>query len=858
MAVDAVARAIAAGKVPVDAYQMAVAGGYTGTKEQFEQDMGNSGTNAANAADSAAAAAASATTAANAAGNLAPAYSASATYAVGDHVLYDGGYYVCTTAITTAEAWTAAHWTAAKVGPEITDLKTQMNSVENGIFSKVTGEYESISEGWRINPSTGLSFQAAGYKIIKYPVSMGSTIKIIADDCFQFQPVSAAPASGSSSRIGETFASGEYVLTVPENANWLLVSTPTVSNSEVYKYYSPVSLLNTYKKLEPAQISENYQLNDAGYAIANANYEIEKYILTKNTRLFVQCDGGDVKMQYQSRPYVSSGGQQYIIGDTIPRGYTGFLDPPEDYAILILSKRKADDFTSVYTFYDYGINRKANTDIYNEVFNAKDEFYPLSVEFEIGALNDRYDSAGEPMEPSIPSSRLRSKDFIHTYYNKIFIERGANIDWFLQEYDENFMMVSHPTTWINSDTYVITNPFIKIVLRHKDDSVITVNEAENVKLYSIPTASWEPTIYDNSTVVEGYRLRDDGQCVVDANYKITKYNIKNINTLYLVSNHKFQFQNTGYVPAGADNNGIIGNKGTLYRGLIAIPDNATWLIISSKINDSESGVYNKTEIDPNNNVTNSVNPVLLVERYIGHRGGGKTSPENTIPCLNQGLANGFMIFEIDIQFTSDSIPVVLHDTTINRTARNADGTQIQDTINISDITYAQAQEYDFGIWKDAQYAGTKIPKLDDVMLWAKKNGVCIECDISGTENMNTTKAEILYNIVKQRGMNGSVMFTAGRAILLLFSAYKDICVCYSNVGTDESSISTASNFLYDTIYTMCSVQYPYLTDAQVNYIHQYGMKAKAFTISSNATANSVWEKCVDKMILDNLYPNEIT
>lgn len=125
MAVDALARAIAAGKVPVDAYEMAVAGGYTGTKEQFEEDMGNSGTNAT-------AAAASATTAANAAGNLAPAYSASATYAVGDHVLYDGGYYVCTTAITTAEAWTAAHWTAAKVGPEITDLK---NALYNKTFS---------------------------------------------------------------------------------------------------------------------------------------------------------------------------------------------------------------------------------------------------------------------------------------------------------------------------------------------------------------------------------------------------------------------------------------------------------------------------------------------------------------------------------------------------------------------------------------------------------------------------------------------------------------------------------------------------------------------------------------------------
>lgn len=55
--------------------------------------------------------------------NIAAEYSTSSTYAVGDYCLYDGDLYRCTTAITTAEAWTAAHWTMATVGGELTDLK---------------------------------------------------------------------------------------------------------------------------------------------------------------------------------------------------------------------------------------------------------------------------------------------------------------------------------------------------------------------------------------------------------------------------------------------------------------------------------------------------------------------------------------------------------------------------------------------------------------------------------------------------------------------------------------------------------------------------------------------------------------
>jgi len=37
-------------------------------------------------------------------------YDATKTYAVGDVVWYDKNYYICNTAITTAEAWTAGHW----------------------------------------------------------------------------------------------------------------------------------------------------------------------------------------------------------------------------------------------------------------------------------------------------------------------------------------------------------------------------------------------------------------------------------------------------------------------------------------------------------------------------------------------------------------------------------------------------------------------------------------------------------------------------------------------------------------------------------------------------------------------------
>lgn len=76
---------------------------------------------------------------------IADEYSASKTYAVGDHVMKSGHYYVCKTAITTAEAWTAAHWTEVAVGDEVTDLKSHINSL--WVTDTASGAIASFPDG---------------------------------------------------------------------------------------------------------------------------------------------------------------------------------------------------------------------------------------------------------------------------------------------------------------------------------------------------------------------------------------------------------------------------------------------------------------------------------------------------------------------------------------------------------------------------------------------------------------------------------------------------------------------------------------------------------------------------------------
>lgn len=86
---------------------------------------------------------------------MAPAYSTSATYAVGDYVNYNGSIYRCTTAITTAESWTSGHWTAVTLGADlegqVSDLKTQIKDITGTSKNLFNPSYLVSVAGWTEN-----------------------------------------------------------------------------------------------------------------------------------------------------------------------------------------------------------------------------------------------------------------------------------------------------------------------------------------------------------------------------------------------------------------------------------------------------------------------------------------------------------------------------------------------------------------------------------------------------------------------------------------------------------------------------------------------------------------------------------
>ena len=125
---------------------------------------------------------------------------------------------------------------------------------------------------------------------------------------------------------------------------------------------------------------------------------------------------------------------------------------------------------------------------------------------------------------------------------------------------------------------------------------------------------------------------------------------------------------------------------------------------------------------------------------VNHRG-YLDAPENTLSAFRLSHEIGFDMVECDVQFTADNQPVLLHDSTVDRTS-NGQG-------KISELTLEQARQLDFGSWKSEQYAGERIPTFQEFV------DLCVQLQLHPyveIKGATATQTQMLVDIVHDVGL----------------------------------------------------------------------------------------------------------
>ncbi len=139
---------------------------------------------------------------------------------------------------------------------------------------------------------------------------------------------------------------------------------------------------------------------------------------------------------------------------------------------------------------------------------------------------------------------------------------------------------------------------------------------------------------------------------------------------------------------------------------------------------------------------------------IAHRGASADAPENTLAAFRLAREAGADWFELDCTLTADGEVIVIHDGKVDRTT-NGKG-------EVAGMTLADLRKLDAGSWKDARWAGERLPTLDEALSVAGgPTGVYIEIkareDSDAARAAGVTLAEKTVALVRARGMARQVV-----------------------------------------------------------------------------------------------------
>lgn len=211
----------------------------------------------------------------------------------------------------------------------------------------------------------------------------------------------------------------------------------------------------------------------------------------------------------------------------------------------------------------------------------------------------------------------------------------------------------------------------------------------------------------------------------------------------------------------------------------------------------------------------------------GHRGGTtKGYPENCIATFENTLRYTPAFFEIDPRLTKDSVIVLMHDATLDRTTTG--------TGKVSDYTYEELKKFKL---KDPQGNVTKygIPTLDEVIEWSKGKTI-INLDKKDVPLAMTAKklkehkaeAYVMLTVHNAKDAkfyyddNPNVMFSAFVLTKKAFDEYEQAGIPWSHIMAYIGPTNKPENkYLYDSLHAkgvMCMISaapgYDKLPDAE--------------------------------------------
>lgn len=228
-----------------------------------------------------------------------------------------------------------------------------------------------------------------------------------------------------------------------------------------------------------------------------------------------------------------------------------------------------------------------------------------------------------------------------------------------------------------------------------------------------------------------------------------------------------------------------------------------------------------------------------------HRGDRSVAPENTMPAIVAALEGSMDFIETDVQLTRDNVPVLMHDTFVNRTT-NGFG-------RVSDFTLFEIQQLDAGAWYSPSFAHTRVPTLESLLsaLQAQEAaGNLKKALIELKGYWSTDEARIVTELIASYKVGGLVMMSSFDTATIDHIGEADstlpLAIITATLPPDPVHFAN----LYGAIALITNYKAVAAEPWSVNRMHRAGLGMIVYTLNTKVAWQKALELGVDGIITD--------
>lgn len=236
---------------------------------------------------------------------------------------------------------------------------------------------------------------------------------------------------------------------------------------------------------------------------------------------------------------------------------------------------------------------------------------------------------------------------------------------------------------------------------------------------------------------------------------------------------------------------------------------------------------------------------LQLAKVIGHRGACGYAPENTITSMSKAKELGVQWVEFDVMLAGCGQPIIIHDTSLNRTT-NGSG-------EVAKVDYQTIVTLDSGSWFAEQYRGEIVPTLQQLLDHVVHLNLAINVEIKPYDGFDIETATKTLAILENKWpvASSSLLVSSFSKQVIEFASQFHFPLGYV-IDTWEGDWAQV---LEKNHCVSLHVEQSILTEDRVKQIKDMGYLVLAYTVNERARAEQLYDWGVDSIFSD--FPDRI-